>query len=243
MSQLNRLNLFIKKELSELRVLLRCIPSLVLAVFAVSLVAMNLLANKLIVNLPWIALDAGIIVSWIAFLVMDTTVKRFGPKAAMQVTVVGIALNLLVVAIFNLGALIPGSWGEGADTAINATLSGSWHVLLASTTAFIASSLTNNLLHFSILRRMKNKDGFGAYAVSSYVSTAVAQFVDNFVFALLFTFANGWITLTAAVMFAGVGAVAELLCQVIFSPIGYRVAERWRKDGVGEEYLRLRGVE
>jgi uncharacterized integral membrane protein (TIGR00697 family) len=229
----------VKNEIAQTRLLLKSIPAITLAVFCVSLVAMNLLANKLIVNESWIALDAGIIVSWVAFLVMDMIVKRFGPRAAIRITIIGIIINLAAVAVFNIAAVLPGAWGNGADTEINATMAGSWRVLLASTLAFILSSITNNVLHFLIKRRFKNNpNGFSAYAVSSYTSTIIAQFIDNLAFALLFTFAMGWITFTAAVMFAAVGAAAELLCQIIFSPIGYRVAEKWRREGVGDEYLR-----
>ena len=34
------------------------------------------------------------------------------------------------------------------------------------------------------------------------------------------------------------GAAAELLCEVVLSPIGFRVASGWARDGVGEEYVR-----
>lgn len=52
--------------LAELKLLLRSVPSLTVTVFIVATISMNLLANKSI-NLPfsWLALDCGIIVSWI----------------------------------------------------------------------------------------------------------------------------------------------------------------------------------
>ena len=78
---------------------------------------------------------------------------------------------------------------------------------------------------------------FRSYAVASYVSTMVGQFVDNFVFAMLFLFALGYITFLGAVMMAAVGAVVELLCQIVLSPVGYKISEGWRKRGVGEEYV------
>ena len=74
---------------------------------------MNLLANKSI-NLPfsWLALDCGIIVSWIIFLCMDMITRRFGPKAATMLSVVSIAVNLGMCLVLYLGSLIPGIWGE-----------------------------------------------------------------------------------------------------------------------------------
>ncbi len=60
----------IKTEVKEVGVLLRSIPSLTMTLFIVSVITMNLLANKSI-NLPFsfMALDCGIVVSR-AFLLM-----------------------------------------------------------------------------------------------------------------------------------------------------------------------------
>ena len=53
----------IKTEVKEVSVLLRSIPSLTMTLFIVSVITMNLLANKSI-NLPFsfMALDCGIVV-------------------------------------------------------------------------------------------------------------------------------------------------------------------------------------
>ena len=54
----------IKTEVKEVSVLLRSIPSLTMTLFIVSVITMNLLANKSI-NLPFsfMALDCGIVVA------------------------------------------------------------------------------------------------------------------------------------------------------------------------------------
>jgi len=33
------------------------------------------------------------------------------------------------------------------------------------------------------------------------------------------------------------GALAELVMEVAFSPIGYRITKKWRRESVGAEYL------
>ena len=68
----------------EAVLLWRSSPGIVTVFFVLSVVAMNLLANKSI-SLPvdWLALDCGIIFSWLAFLVMDMVTKHFGPRAAI----------------------------------------------------------------------------------------------------------------------------------------------------------------
>ena len=88
----------------------------------------------------------------------------------------------------------------------------------------------------------KNKHEFKAYAVSSYASTMLGQFVDNLVFALVFTVPAFGISFLPTLMFALTGAIVELICQVIFSPIGYKVANNWKEQGIGDEYLKELGL-
>lgn len=233
---------------AELKLLLRSVPSLTVTVFIVATISMNLLANKS-VNLPfsWLALDCGIIVSWIIFLTMDITTRRFGPRAATLLCVVSIAVNLGMCLIFFIGSKIPGVWGEayvdGAEelinTALNHTFGGTWYVLLGSSIAFFLSAVVNNFTNWYIGKAFKEDDnGFFAYACRTYVSTGIGQFVDNLTFALIVSHNFfGW-TLVQCVMCAFTGAIVELLCEVIFSPVGYRISNKWREEKVGEAYIR-----
>lgn len=242
----------IKREIYEIKILLRSVPSTILTLFAVSVIAMNLLANKS-VNLPvdWLALDCGIIVSWVAFLSMDIITKHFGPKAATQVSIVAVLFNLMICIIFFIAGSIPGIWGEsyveGSETIINSaldhTFSGTWYVLLGSTTAFIISAVVNNFLNYLIGKLInKNSDSFLVYAVRTYISTAVGQFADNLVFALIVSHIFfGW-SMLQCITCSVTGMIVELLCEVIFSPIGFSVCKKWKKDNVGKEYFELKKV-
>ena len=242
----------IKREIYEIKILLRSVPSTILTILAVSVIAMNLLANKS-VNLPvdWLALDCGIIVSWVSFLSMDIITKHFGPKAATQVSIVAVLFNLMTCIIFFIAGSIPGIWGEsyveGSETIINSaldhTFSGTWYVLLGSTTAFIISAVVNNFLNYLIGKLInKNSDSFLVYAVRTYISTAVGQFADNLVFALIVSHIFfGW-SMLQCITCSVTGMIVELLCEVIFSPIGFSVCKKWKKDNVGKEYFELKKV-
>lgn len=239
----------IKHEFKEFQLLLKSVPSYLLVIFTVSVFAMNLLANKSISGLPsWLALDAGIIVSWFAFLAMDVLTKHFGPKASSQLSIFTILIVLIFCFFFWLGSLIPGLWGESfmadgsindmINGALNKTFGGTWYVLLGSTTAFILSSLVNNFCNWGIGKFFKkNPDGPVAYFLRSYVSTALGQFVDNMTFALIVSHVFfGW-TLLQCVTCSLTGMVVELLCEVLFSYPGYLLVKRWKKEELGKEYL------
>lgn len=242
----------IKRKIYEIKILLRSVPSPILTLFAVSVIAMNLLANKS-VNLPvdWLALDCGIIVSWVSFLSMDIITKHFGPKAATQVSIIAVLFNLMICIIFFIAGSIPGIWGEayveGSETIINSaldhTFSGTWYVLLGSMTAFIISAVVNNFLNYLIGRLMhKRSDSFFAYALRTYISTAVGQFADNLVFALIVSHIFfGW-SMLQCITCSVTGMIVELLCEVIFSPIGFSVCKKWKKDNVGKEYFELKKI-
>ncbi len=232
---------------SECALLLRSVPPLAFSLFLLSVFSMNLLANKsLDIPLDWLALDCGIIVSWVAFLCMDVLTKHFGPKAATVVSLVAIIINLFACLILYLASLIPGTWGAFYDfgeeqvvnSALDSTFGGTWYVLLGSTVAFIASAVVNNFSNWGIGKLFKkNPNGFLAYACRTYLSTALGQFCDNLIFAFLVSFFFfGWTPLQC-VTCAATGMVAELLVEAVFSPLGYRICKAWQKRGVGREYL------
>lgn len=237
----------IQYEIQEMNVLLKSVPSSIVTLFAVSVITMNLLANKSI-SLPvdWLALDGGIIVSWISFLSMDIITKHFGPKAATKISIFAVSINLFVCLIFFIVGHIPGMWAEAyvegseilINNALDHTLSGTWYVLFGSTIAFIFSAIVNNFLNDGIGRMIKlNPDGFMAYSIRTYISTAIGQFCDNFVFALIVSHIFfGW-SLLQCITCSITGMIVELLCEVIFSPLGYAICQKWKQLHVGQDYF------
>ena len=85
----------IRHYISDTSLLLRSIPSPVVTCLVLSVVLMNLLANKTIYQRGIFAVDGGIVVSWMCFLCMDIITKHFGAKAATQASVFALGVNLL----------------------------------------------------------------------------------------------------------------------------------------------------
>lgn len=233
----------LKKEKNETEILLRCIPATVVSLFVVSVICMNLLANKTLVQTEYIALDGGILISWLSFMCMDIITKYFGPKASNKIAVLASSINLLTCLIFYIVSIIP----SDADdyTALNSILGGTWFILLGSTIAFLASAVINNFLNWTIGKGFsKNPDGKLAFAVRTYISTFISQFIDNLIFSVIVfvwfapIFWDGfhW-TLIQCITCALTGAAAELIMEIVFSPFGYRIVNKWQKSHVGLEYL------
>lgn len=239
----SKIRILIAQTRTETAILLRCIPATAVSLFVVSVISMNLLANKTIVQTGWIALDGGILISWLSFMCMDVITKYFGPKASNTIAVLAACINLLTCLIFYVASIIPSNAGD--YTELDSILGGTWFILLGSTVAFLVSAVINNFLNFAVGKAFrKNPDGRLAFITQTYVSTFIGQFCDNLIFAVIVfmgfapVFWDGfhW-TFIQCVTCSLTGATAELLMEVFFSPIGYRIVKKWKAHDVGREYL------
>ncbi len=239
----------LKETLEDYKILLRSIPASTITVFVVSVILMNLLANKELVSFPYLALDCGFTLSWVAFLCQDMICKRFGPKASVKVSIMALACNLAVSLLFWLVSLAPGMWGAyytseslEVNAALNSTIGGSWYVVLGSSVAMLCSSFVNSHVN-QFIGHLTDDGSFAKFALRSYVSTGVGQFVDNLVFALIVSYNFfGW-TPVQVITCSVTGALAELACEILLSPVGFRVASGWEREGVGEAYVQKHAAE
>lgn len=242
-TRIEALKEWMKRENEETQILLRCIPATTVSLFVVSVVCMNLLANKTLFQNTYLALDGGFLISWLSFMCMDMITKYFGPKASNRIAILASVINLLTCAIFYIVSIIP----SNADdyTALDEIFGGTWFILLGSTIAFLVSAAINNFLNWTIGKAFhKNPDGKLAYATQAYVSTFVGQFFDNLIFSLIVfvgfapIFWDGfhW-TVLQCMTCALTGAVAELIMEILFLPIGFHLVAKWKKLKVGQEYL------
>ena len=229
---------WVKKEFHLSKLFFRSVPSIAVAIFVVSVVVMNLMANKIILNLPWIALNGGILASWIPFLTLDIVTKHFGAKAANKLSILAILVNLFCCLIFYIVSLI------GDNEAFDTIFHGTWFILAGSTIAFILSALTNNYSNEYVGTLFKkNPDGKFAYFMRTYVSTFIGQVIDNLAFVLptymLFApifWGIGW-TFLQCLSCSVLCAILEFVLEAIFSPIGYRINKKWKEEDVGHDYL------
>ena len=231
------------KGFKETVLLLRTIPSVVVALFVVSVITMNLLANKTLVQTEYLAIDGGILVSWLSFMFMDIVTKHFGPKAATRLSIFAMLVNLLACLIFYVVSIIPSNADDYSK--FNEIFGGTWFILLSSSIAFLCSAIINNVMNWVIGKAFKkNPDGKLAFVTRSYVSTFIGQFCDNLIFAILTfmlfapIFWDGfhW-TFVQCVTCSLIGAGLELILEVVFSPFGYWVCKNWKKQNIGHQYF------
>lgn len=248
-------------DMKDWKMLFRSIPSIVVGLFLVSILGMNLLANKfLLTGGAWISVTWGLLLSAIPFLICDIVTKTYGPKATIKLNILGLIVSLGMTLIFLFVSVMPefgdftsywhgnftyGEIGFGQGGVMRA----SWYITLASSIAFILSGIINAIVNAGVGKLFhKNPDSRVAFMARSYSSTLIGQFVDNFLFIFLAfgifgNMAAGWsgdvcvANLTAGLGAGLVGAVVELLMEVFISPVGFRICKKWKKDFVGKDYL------
>ena len=236
-----------KSLVEDYKLLLRNVPSLIIAMMVLSTVLMNIMANKVIFQ--WgdmLTADGGFLFSWIPFLCMDIVTKRFGPKAAIQLNIFSAFINLCCVGLFDLVVLMP---GNGEDfSAFDSIFGSTWFILLGSMVAFIVSGIANSLINAFIGVLLRSSNDKVEYVCRTYISTFIGQFLDNFIFSFIvfYVFAPifwGWgFTILLCIGSSILGAMMELVMEMIFSPIGYKVCKHMKQQGIGNEYLEREGI-
>ena len=233
----------IKSILEEYELLLNSIPSMVTTAFILSLVLMNLMANKIIFTTGTLgAADGGLLLSWIPFLCGDIITKRYGAKATIMLNNLSAAVNVICVIFFHIVTLFP---GNGEDfSAFNQVFGCVWFILLGSTIANILSGIADSFINILIGKAMEgNKHPKLEYYLRSYVSTILGQWLDNFLFAFIVfhIFAPiywGWgFSFTLCLTTGFLGAIMELIMESVFGPVGYRILKKWEEKGIGNEWI------
>ena len=221
----------------------REVPTVAVVFFVLSIVLMNQLAAYPLVETSWLCLDAGIFVAWFSFLAMDVVVKTFGPKKTNRLVLFGLVVNLFCCVVLMIPSII--DCVKANDFSLDSFIAPFW-VLGASSVAFLISGVINTFVNHLIGVKMKEQNEKKAFIVRTYISTTIGQFLDNLVFAMLFTFPASLIgvwgagpqTILAIVGFAAVGALVELVCEIIFSPLGYNISRKWIADGIGTDFVK-----
>lgn len=230
---------------------LRSVPALAFGLLAVATVLMNILANKSIIELPWLIQDAGICLSWIGFLVGDLLVKAFGSKNAIRVNLTALILSLFISLLLAGVAHIPGHWSaefnymdetgnfteisNEVGASVNGILGNVWYVIVGSAIASAVGLICNGITQGLILNKIEAKHGdhYWGFLTASTISTTLGQFIDNMVFAMLVSVNFfGW-TWKQVFVCSLTGAIVELICEVIFTPLTYGICKNWRKNNIG----------
>ncbi|MCL2260661.1 MAG: queuosine precursor transporter [Fibromonadales bacterium] len=147
--------------------------------FITAILVSNIIATKMI-SLGSLIVPAGVLVFPITYILSDIFSEVYGYKASRITAWYAFGANLLMVVLFKIAVMLPGApfWSEEAQRAFEATLNGTWRILLASLTAYMVGDFINDV----IFAKMKKKHGEKRFGIRAIASSMVGNAVDSFVF-------------------------------------------------------------
>ena len=181
------------------------------AAYCVGLVLMNILASKQ-VDILTLTINLGLFISPLVFIVNDIQSEIYGYKSAKDMIKTGLAVNIVVAAVYLAAIKVPPSNNYHNQEAFYAVLGSTTRITIASIIAYYIGSLINSKVMTSMKKRYEKYLFFRAIA-----STIFGQIVDNVVFMTLAFI--GVLPVMAIVTMVIGGTVVEVLYEVIFYPV------------------------
>jgi len=158
------------------------------AIYAASLLAANILANHMIVVINWTT-TAGIITFPITYILASVLAEVYGYKWARRAAWLTLALSAMMAALIQLSIMLPGPvWYDGAY--FRTAIGGTWRIVLASLTAFTVGKYVNDKIFSHLKGETTNMEGFKFRAMASSI---VGHILDTTIFTLIaFAFLHPW---------------------------------------------------
>lgn len=148
-----------------------------------------------------IAVDGGVIVFPLTYIIGDLIVEFYGKKVAKNVIFAGFLVNVIAMIVFYIVITLPAYEGWNMQDAYASVLGFVPRIIIGSLLAYVCSNLFNNYIF------TKLKNGKGIFA-SSFIaralgSSAVAHAIDSGIFEII--------------AFLGVLSFHEFLAQACFA--------------------------
>lgn len=145
--------------------------------FATCLIIANIVEQKTILVLG-VECTAGLFIFPLSYVLGDVITEIWGVKRARLVILLGFAMNLLAVIVFNLSVIAEPSANFEYNREFALILGSTWRISLASFIAFILGSMLNA----EVMDRMKKRDENRRFGFRAIVSTVVGEGADSLVF-------------------------------------------------------------
>lgn len=180
-------------------------------IYCAGIIIQNILATKTI-DIMAFTVTAGILVSPLVFIIQDIQSEIFGYKRAKNMILLGYMLSFIATILYVISIKIPGASEYTAQSSFEIVLGTTPRIAIASFIAYVIGSLTNS----KVMIELKNKYDKHLFfrAISS---TAIGQFFDNALFAVL-AFVGILPIGTIITMIIG-GTFFEIMYEILFFPI------------------------
>lgn len=191
------------------------------AASAGALLISNLAAIKL-----WdffgIAVDGGVIVFPLTYILGDLIIEFYGKQIAKNIILSGFLLNFFAMLIFYIVIALPAYPGWGMQSAYREVLGFAPRVIIGSLIAYVAANLLNN----TVFVKLKSSQGVFAssFIARALGSSAFAHLIDSVIFETIAFF--GILSFPEFLLQAGFAYVAGMGLELLLSPLEAAIAKK-----------------
>lgn len=188
---------------------------------ASTLLISNLAAIKLW-NFFGIAVDGGVILFPLTYIIGDLIVEFYGKKIAKHIIFAGFLVNIIAIIVFYIVIALPAYDGWDMQSAYASVLGFTPRIIIGSLIAYVCSNIFNNF----IFTKLKNSHGIFAtsFIARALGSSAFAHVIDSFIFETIAFI--GVLSFNEFLIQAGFAYVIGISFEVIFSPIEAIIAKQ-----------------
>lgn len=150
---------------------------IITAFFCISFTIANLITVK-IIQIPILGMEtpAGVLIYPLVYVLTNVITEVYGEKAARRTLALGIAVDVLFVAMTTLILFLPSPGFFDGDAALSFVFTQTPRILIASYISYLAGNLVN-----ARLTTIVNKEG-GYSTVKNLGAIGISELVDNIVF-------------------------------------------------------------
>lgn len=193
------------------------------ALSACVLVISNIAAVKLW-NFFGIAVDGGIVLFPLSYIIGDLVVELYGKKLADYTVFIGFTINIVAVLTFIAVGALPEYPGWGGQDAYNMILGFTPRIVIGSLAGYLASGLVNNFVFEKI---QKTKLGGKYLFVRTLGSSVIARVFDILLFDTIAFF--GVLSFPEFVSQVAFAYAAGLVLEAILTPLTYLAVKGLKK--------------
>lgn len=194
-----------------------------IAISAGALLISNLCAIKLW-NLGGIAVDGGVVLFPVTYIIGDLIVELFGQKTARSIIYAGFLVNVIAVIVFYIVIALPPYPGWEMQDAFASVLGFSPRIIAGSLCGYLGS----NLLNTHLFTKMRNCNGVFArsFIARALGSSVFAHIIDSALFeTIAFIGVLPFNEFVAQAVFA---YVLGLILEVVLSPVEILIERKLR---------------
>lgn len=191
---------------------------------ASTLLISNLAAIKL-----WdffgIAVDGGVVVFPLTYIIGDLIVEFYGKKIAKNIVFAGFLVNIIAVIVFYIVIALPAYDGWNMQDAYANVLGFMPRIIIGSLIAYVCSNLFNNF----IFVKLKNSNSLFAksFIARALGSSSVAHLVDCIIFETIAFL--GVLSFHEFLLQAGFAYLLGMGFEVLLSPLEAFIASKLQK--------------